>query len=372
MLYGGGAYRRRSDNAEIIGSCPGTEVTCFQTAQNRGESVPGWDEPSESDATGALELYARQNAWNNSAPRGKDVGANQPLDDRIANGVTLKEGPALIATSCGNMDAFIRGSDNHIYHRTVSNDVWSNTYTDRGTAGVATTFDSDPTATLLPNGNKVIAARKGNAIYVKRYTSGTWQSWTALTALPNTTACSGPALAANATEARLLVVGCDGKLYQNKAATGGTFSTWSFIANGPGGNAFAGNPALVALGNTWELFTNSSTKDGYQMSDLGSGWGTWFKRPWRITGSSSPVAAGSTFGGSNLQVLYRSTSTPYSRVMWVQRIGTSGWSTPIAIGGSYATIAANMCSVIRTDLIGLMYDGGGAQRGLWHRTWFNP
>ena len=275
----------------------------------------------------------------------------------------------------------MRGTNNRIYQRQVNNDNWSTLTNGRLYADMTSpnlrTWDSDPAAVNSPDGStKLLAAARQNNMYVGRFANNAWSGWQNLGGpTGNATVCSAPALAQNSVEARLFALGCNGNLYERLRpnAANATWSECSLVAGPPTGTGIFGMVATAGTAGEFEVFATSTNKRLWQLTSTNGVWSGWTQRATGLT-TSRPAVAASTVGdgGGRLNVFYRSNSTPYSQVMWMARISDTSWTSPVAISGQYSTLAADMCSVTRMDVIGTMYDGFNNPRGLWHKNWFNP
>ena len=78
------------------------------------------------DGSNVREMYAYEYGCKKFFSMGFDVDATKPLSNDIAPGVAIKGSPALASQGGrGPLDTYVRGTNNHLYHRWTSGGNWS-------------------------------------------------------------------------------------------------------------------------------------------------------------------------------------------------------------------------------------------------------
>ena len=181
------------------------------------------------------------------------------------------------------------------------------------------------------------------------------------------TACSAPAITQDPSDARVFVVGCDGKLYMRKLGVNGqTWGSWTFVANPPAGLSFAGKPAAVYSSS--RCSRSSSTRPARASTtsastNNGSSWTGWTFRVTGLVSGSSPAVSARKASTSADRHVYRADTEPVPQTHWLFRDALGGWGQKLMIGGRLCAWQRG-AATNSTDVVSIMSDSG-----LWHRRW---
>jgi putative transposon-encoded protein len=314
-------------------------------------SLTSW--PTLQDQSNVNELYGYEWGWRKFVSLGRDDGSRQPLSAEMASGVVPSGAPALASQGGrGSLDLFVRGTNNHLYQRSASGGTWGS-FVDLDVGP----WDSDPAATSMGSGSRIVAIGRSKNVYLKEFTGGAWQkSWTNLSGPTGSgTACSAPVLASfGASTARVYVRACSNAIYYRARTALGSWSAWAALPGAPSGTTFTGKPAVAATATASYEVVLAATAGGLWHSVEG---GTWTSRACcSIAGSSPSVVAGV---GQRLDILFKDTN---GIVSWEYR-EAGVWHGPMGVGGLPNSDLASVAGYRdHIDVISVLGDGV-----LWQR-----
>jgi hypothetical protein len=223
----------------------------------------------------------------------------------------IASAPRVVSWGPGRIDVFVRGSDSRLYHRWYASGSWSSW---ENLGGVAST----PDVTSWGSGRLDLFLRGSDGRLYHRWFDGRWSSWENLGGV-----ASAPR-AASWGSGRLDVFarGSDSRLYHRWYA-GGRWSGWENL----GGVAFT--PDVTSWGSgRLDLFVRGSDSRLYHRWFDG-GWSSWENLGGGLT--SGPGAA--SWGHNRLDVFVRGAgNVMYHR--WNSGGGWSGWEN---LGGALAS-----------------------------------
>lgn len=330
----------------------------------RGETFP-----TAKDGSDIAELYSRAypgggHNWtkfvslstsvSNTAPRNPAI----PSPPAASNNVLPIGTPAVASQGgVGVIDYYVRGSDNHIYHRYQSGGVWYG-YDDMGDV-----WASDPSAASWGAGTAAVVAFRYEAdVRMRRYASSTWSSWTSLPSMPQNRATgSAPALVSlGGGDLQVFVLTASNTLLTSKYVSG-SWSSWSAVSPAtPSGVTFGGSPVVASQGaGNFDLFINSSNGTVWHTFYwLGAWAGSWDSPVTGAAANSTPAA--SSWGTGRVDVFFKGTD---NQLMWKRYDGA--WQTAVRLGGIMNSSPAAVSGASqRIDVF-----ARGQDEGLWQR-WY--
>jgi len=187
----------------------------------------------------------------------------------------LTSSPAVASWGANRVDAFVRGGDNALWHRSWDGTNWSPW---ESLGGVVT---SDPSAVSWgPNRIDIFVRGTDNAIWHRSFNGTIWSSWDSVGGV----ATSGPAAASwGANRLDVLVRGTNNGLW-HRAWNGTSWSAW----DSAGGTATS-DPAMVAWGvGRLDFFVRGT--DNALWHRAGDGTGTW--SVWDSLGGTAATGPG--------------------------------------------------------------------------------
>jgi hypothetical protein len=193
--------------------------------------------------------------WSNGAPIGGPDGAS----------IGATSQPAMVRTSTGTVDAFVRGASGAIYASTLppgagSWSAWSSL------GGYAV---SAPAADVRPNGTiDVFTIGSKLGVDWRVHTASGWGSWQSLGGVAD----GNPAAAADSHTGTVYVLyhSADGTLHGRSLAPGTT--TWrAFRMTG----SFVSSPAVAASGGTVDVAAVTAAGQVYIADTTGAAWSAW-------------------------------------------------------------------------------------------------
>jgi len=288
----------------------------FSVAETEGIAhVIYWqamDDSLEVSSVGAREggLYEAVNGQAVITPVGN---AFKQLEFWNNLGGELTSGVGACSWGVGRLDAFVRGTDNGLYHRwTGDGGVTWNGYHPLGGG-----LTSAPAAVSY-GANKMAVFVRGtdNGLHYQRYENGSWSGWIGLGGLQTS---SAPAAASwGPGRIDVFVRGLDNLIYHRFTGDGGvTWSTW-----GPFAGTVTSDPAAVSSGfGKVAVFARGPNNDLiYRAWD--NGWSAWQS----LGGVLTAAPAASSWGPGRTDVFVRGTTgrlyrnyTDNSGISW------SGW-----------------------------------------------
>jgi len=209
------------------------------TLNGRGfNNISGHRDAKATDCPGA-RLYGRlpeirASARRYGGPSDAQLGANQQ-----ALGGALTSGPGVASRGPGLLDAFVRGPDYALYHKSFSPSTgWT------GWQSLGGLLTSDPSAVSLGNGRVDVYVRgPDNALYQKwrNPATGQWSGWDSL----GGALTSGPGVSSRGpSRVDTFVRGPDYALYQKSYEPGVGWTEWRSL-----GGSLTSDPAAVSWGS---------------------------------------------------------------------------------------------------------------------------
>jgi hypothetical protein len=322
--------------------------------------------PTPKDASNVEEMYGRSSNWGKFLSLSTDAGGHQPLQVSIpsppatSSNVTIQGRPAFASQGgFANLDAYVRGSDGHIYHRYEASGTWFG-YDDMGAP-----FTTDPAATSWGSGSAILVAGNGAQLSWKQFASPSWGSWQAIPApSPAMASGSSPAVVSWAPGTfHVFILNVNNALSYIRYANG-AWGSWTAVPPGtPSGVTFAGNPTVASQGpNSLDVFINSSNGHIWHTFYVSTGW----RNQWEdnVSGAalgSSPAAT--SWGPGRVDLFFQGTD---HSLKW--KYYALQWKGPYSIGGllnsSPIAVAAH---VAQMDVLSVGTDGG-----LWRRSYIRP
>jgi alpha-galactosidase len=189
--------------------------------------------------------------------------------------------PAAFA-SPGQIDLFVRGTDNAAYQRTFTNNRWGGWKSLGGTLtdSVSVAFTGPDQWTLFGRGGD-------GRVWTRDRTSG----WTSVGS-PNNLPIYGRPGAATVTAGTFVSVRTQDDAVWYRQKTGNGWSAWTSL-----GGVVSGSPTLVESADRVYLFARGSDYTLWQQNYVDGAWGGWFKRDQYA--SNSLVGAVGAAEGSN-------------------------------------------------------------------------
>ena len=194
----------------------------------------------------------------------------------------LSSSPAVSSWGASRVDAFVRGSDNALWHRSWNGSAWG------GWESLGGVVTSDPSAVSWgPNRIDIFVRGTDKAIWHRSSDGTAWSAWDSVGGV----ATSAPAAATwGANRLDIVVRGTDGTLY-HRAWNGTSWGVWDSA-----GGAASSGPALVSWGpGRLDLFVRGT--DNALWHRAGDGAGSW--SAWESQGgilASGPAAASCAAG----------------------------------------------------------------------------
>ena len=261
-------------------------------------------------------------------------------------------GPAAIMNPAGNLDVFVRGSNNEVRERYFSGSAW-NPWASHG--GLAA---SQPSAVVY-QGKTYLFARSGylggaaNALMQRIYnpTTATWSPW-----LNVDETAIGSAPSAVVSEGRIVVFARmpDGSLSHNIFA--GTWSGWITV---PGGGVLASAPAAIVANGRLMVFARATDRT-LVYKYYANGWSAWQSLGGVIQSAPSATMAGTrlavyaTNHHGNVYQIY-SDNTGASWSSWFGFDGAVSSAPTAMMAGSRLVLFARGTS---GELVHRYYDNG--------------
>jgi Domain of unknown function (DUF1906)/Repeat of unknown function (DUF346) len=316
--------------AGMYGSC--VTVGDFAAASPRPDALwfAHWDgQPGPTDPTcPATQPWSTDRLlkqWQGPHNETLDTGETLNVDSDCADGIVAPTAHGTLPF-CSNtpnkapqmdrrVDAFARGTNNHLIHRWYAYGAWS------GWEDLGGTLSSPPAAVSWGPGRIDVFARDtSNRLIHRWYANGGWSGWEnlggGLTSAPDVASWGSGRL-------DVFVRGAGNALYQRWYANGG----WSGWRNLGGGLTSAPDVASWGSGRL-DVFVRGSNNALYQRWYSGGSWSGWQNLGGGLTSGPGAVSWGSNRadvfvrGGSN--VLYH---------RWLDGGSWSGWQS---LGGALA------------------------------------
>ena len=249
------------------------------------------------------------------------VGAFTPPAGWQSLGGELSSGPAASTWGTGRIDAFVRGSDQGLYWKSMQGGAWGSWI---ALGGVLT---SNPAAVSW-GANRIDTFVRGsdNQLYHKFWDGTQWSGWEALGGILT----SGPTVASwSAGRLDVFVRGTDNALW-HKFWDGTRWSAWESL-----GGILTADPAAVSWGpNRIDVLARGTDYGLWQRSWNGLGWSAW--QPLGGVLNSAPAALSCLSGHLDAFVLGSDDA--------VYQLGYAGaWGTWRRLSGPWTTNPAAVC-----------------------------
>lgn len=288
-------------------------------AGGRGfNNISGHRDSKATDCPGA-QLFnrlpeIRASARRYAGPSDAQLGANQQ-----ALGGALTSGPGVASRGPGLLDAFVRGPDNAMYHKSFAPSTGWTQWESLG--GLLT---SDPSAVSLGNG-RVDAYVRGpdNAMYQKwlNPANGQWSGWSSL----GGALTSGPGVSSRGpSRVDAFVRGPGNAMYQKSYEPGIGWTEWQSL-----GGLLTSDPAAVSWGSDRiDAFVSGPDYALYQKSfDAGTGqWSGWKS----LNGALTSGPGVSSWGPGRLDAFVRG---PGNGLFHKEFHPETGWTSWYPFGG---------------------------------------
>jgi alpha-galactosidase len=173
--------------------------------------------------------------------------------------------PAAYASAGGRIDVFVRGTDDHAYHRVFSGGRWG------GWQDLGGRLTDAPTVAFTDPAHWTLVARGADGSVVRRGPSGGWSS---LGTPGGRTVYGRPSAVVDAdgrVHVAVRTAADDGWTVSRDAS--GQWSQWSSL-----GGTVSGSPTLVAVGDAVVLYARASDYTLWQQRYEGGAWQGWTKR----------------------------------------------------------------------------------------------
>lgn len=361
--FGDNWWKCNSGSSSDFGYYDVTSVMHYSGMFDRGcAALPSPGAANSKDFSNVREMYSAQLGWQKFWPLG-------------FTGITPIGDPALTTQGgSGNLDMFVRASDNKIYHRYASGGNWSTSWSLQGDV----VWTTNPTATSWGTGTSFIVAAYYDNMYSRVFANGGWQWWQALPALPEGISGS-PAVAASSQspgKARVFFRTAGGSIYTSEYTsvspfTSGSWGAWTLV---PGGAiTSSGSPAATSQGaDQYDVFVVGDDQHIYHTFRTTGGWAGWWEDNSCCAQPGSTPAA-TSWGAGRVDLLYKGANGQ----MWWRYFANGTWSPTTPPGGGDLALGglpgSSPAAVARgPNHIDLVVRGSGTvqQSELWQR-WLN-
>ena len=264
-------------------------------------------------------------------------------------GGPINDAPAVAAASTSAIDAFVRGKDSQLWHRSLRGGSW------QAWESLGGVLSADPAAVSSGNGQIDVFIRGSDLqLWHKQFDGVSWRAWEPLGGVLG----SAPSAASPAAgRLDVFVRGTDGQLWQ-RTYNAGTWGAWSNQAGA--GGVLGSKPAAVSSGSgRLDVFIRGRDMQLWQLTFNGTSWGGW--QALGGTLGSGPAAASS--GSGRLDVFVRGTDSQLWHRWWDGSVWQP-WNRDAANGGVFNLEPAAVAPASgRVDVF-----VHGLDNGLWHET----
>jgi Fibronectin type III domain/Repeat of unknown function (DUF346) len=280
----------------------------------------------------------------NAAGTGPDSTPSSPVTQVGLESVGgyLTSAPAVTTWSPNRLDAFVRGSDNALYHRSWNGSSWGNW---ESLGGIVT---SDPAAvSSSPNRIDVFVRGTDLGLWHMSWNGSGWSNWDSLGGILT----AGPSVTAEgANRLDVVVRGTDNGLWHNWY-DGSSWHNWTSV-----GGLLTAGPAVVswASGRLDVLVRGTDSALWHTFMDS-SGWHSWDRLGGYMT--TGPTAASCASG--QLRVFTLGTDNG----LWQLSLSGGAWGNWQSLGGQWTSAPAAICEP-GTAVIDIFVRG--TDGGLWH------
>jgi len=205
-------------------------------------------------------------------------------------GGTLTSNPAAVSWGTNRIDVFVRGTDSALWHRSFDGTTWS-AWDSIG--GIATSSPS--VGSWGPNRLDITVRGTNNGLWHRSYDGTKWSAWDAVGGV----ATSDPSIVGSgAGRVDVFVRGTDNGLWHRSGDGAGTWGAWE----GLGGTLVGGPAAASCSPGHLDVFVQGTDHSLWQVSHNGTPWNIW--NSLRGYWTASPAAA-CTPGTTNVNLLER-------------------------------------------------------------------
>lgn len=340
--------------------------------------------PTDGDGSAVVELYTP--SWtrfvrtlDTVAKAPYDPGTLAPFSDDLAPSVKIPKtsSPALETWEGNSLAVYVRGEDDNVYKKYVTNGVWG-AWESLG-APVGKGPVSDPAIVSWAPGRSDVVVLRDGIVYIT--STPTWKTWQPLPA-PPVAAASAPVITSwGPDRLDVFLRGVDDQVYWESCSGGcsgnaGNWSAWTAIYGG----TIRGKPAAIARsGGIIDVFVHSMGDDLWSVRYTDSAspqWGGYapldttklLKWDPSCPDCCSPVAG--SHDGTTSDVYIRTTTDAIA----TGSVGTSGWSGYTFLGGVSSgspAVVAQVRTSKRTDLVIIApeeNDTGDLHHGTWSKS----
>jgi hypothetical protein len=250
--------------------------------------------------------------------------------------------------SQGQVDVFIRGLDNSLWHRTWRNGLWIQW------EGLGGRLSADPSAVAWGSGRIDVFVRGGDgALWHKAFSNGSWTSWQSLGGY----LVGGPdAASSGINRLDVFVRGSDNALYR-KTWNGTGWSGWQSM----GGILSADPSAVSPAGGQLAVFVRGGDGRLYEKAFGGSGWTGWLYLGGPSSGPVQGAPDAASWGSGRIDLFARGNDNAL-----YHRLFQSGWAAWQWMGGQWASDPG---SAARQPGVLDVFEQGSGQ--VPYHAWFN-
>jgi uncharacterized protein YkwD len=255
--------------------------------------------------------------------------------------------PAVSSAAPGTADAFVRGTDNQLWHRAFDGTTWGSW---QPLGGV---LSAEPAAVSWGGRTDVFIRGSDLQLWHRWFDGASWSPWEALGGV----LASAPAAASWGTgRLDVFVKGTDGHLWQ-RSYSGGAWTGWSNSAGAAG--TLGSEPAVVSWGTgRIDVFIRGTDGQLWHLAFDGA-WGSWHPLG-GILGSGPAVTSG---GAGHLDIFTRGTDRQLWHMSWTGTAWTN-WTSADSRGAIFNDEPAAAAS--HNGLLQVLVRG--TDNALWHTT----
>lgn len=254
--------------------------------------------------------------------------------------------PDISSGNANQLDVFVRGTDNALWHKSWNRTAWSNWET---LGGILTSKPAS--ASWASDRTDVFVRGSDNALYHKNWNGTSWSNWENLGGVLT----SGPAAASwNLGHLDVFVRGTDNALYHKWFELGyGGWSSWERL-----GGYLTSDPVAVSWSyNRLDIFVRGTDYQLYHRFWDGLYWSNWEGLGGYLT--SGPAASSCTSG--HLDVFVNGTD----HGVWQKGWDGNVWTAWKPLGGRFAADPGASC-LTGTSSVAMVQEGIDA--AIWHTS----
>ena len=262
------------------------------------------------------------------------VSSNNSILPPIPAGWTLVGGvvtstPAASSWAANRLDAFVRGTDNGLWHRTWDGTTWG------GWESMGGVLTSDPSAVSTgPNSIDIFVRGTDYGIWHRTWNGTSWGAWDPLGGVATSRAAAASPAAG---KLDIVVLGTDHGLW-HRAWDGTAWGPWS----SGGGVATSDPSAVFSSASQLDVVVRGTDNGLWHRPWNGTGWGGWDAIGGVVT--SSPAIASCTTG--HFDIFVRGTDNG----LWQRGFNGTAWGGWNAMHGAWRTGPAAVCPPASTTI----------------------